>query len=236
MHDAAQRKAVRDGRGVEVADTPVDPACVEQLVTPERLAPYRAACNGDLAAAVALYGWNARVSAALWETIGYVEIIVRNAMHRHLTDWSTRVHQEPAWYLDPGGNLTWRAAQDVADARRRATKFGTPETPGRVVAELGFGFWRYLTAVTYDRTLWRWCIYRAFPKKRRSVVQDSLASLHEARNRCAHYEPMHNRPIGKLYETALAVAGWINVDARRWVASQSRVVEHLANRPRGART
>lgn len=215
-----------------MADTLVEPARVEQFVTPERLAPYRAACGGDLAAAVALYEWNARVSAALWETIGYVEIIVRNAMHGHLTAWSTRVHQEPAWYLDPGGYLTWRAAKDVADARRRATKFGKPETPGRVVAELGFGFWRYLTATTYDRTLWRWCIYRAFPKRRRSVVHDALATLHEARNRIGHHEPMHNRPIDQLHETALTVSGWVNSDARRWVAAQSSVAEHLTNRPR----
>jgi hypothetical protein len=195
------------------------------------MAPYNQVCRGNGAAAVALYHWNARISASLWEVIGHVEVVVRNAMHTRLTTWSTSVHNEPWWYLDPGQVFNHRGAEDIADARRRATKNGQTETPGRVVAELNFGFWRYLTARTYHRTLWTSCLCSSFPGQSRATVQAALEDLHLIRNRCAHHEPIHNRNIPHIHATALEVAGWVSPDARRWVAGRSTVVRNLAGRP-----
>ncbi|GAA4678481.1 hypothetical protein [Phytohabitans rumicis] len=126
--------------------TPAELTTLEQRLSAERLAPYRIAVGGDVHQAVKLYEWNADASAAFWATLGHVEILLRNAMHDQLTLWSISDHNEPLWYLDPGQLLTVEARQDIANARRRATRTGQSETPGRVVAELTLGFWRFLLA------------------------------------------------------------------------------------------
>lgn len=204
---------------------------LERRISSERLAPYRAACGGDLAASLVLYAWNSRAGGAFWETIGHVEVLVRNAMHDQLTGWSTKQHAQARWYLDPGQLLTSRARDDITDARTRATRRGRAETPGRVVAELTLGFWRYLLAAQYDRTLWRTALYQAFPGISRRRVLDIMISLHELRNRVAHHEPVHDRPLADLYTTALDLAGWVCPDTRSWIAANSRVPAVLSTRP-----
>ena len=206
---------------------------LEHHISPARLAPYRSATPND-DSAVQLYEWNARMSAALWETIGHVEILVRNAMHQRLTAWSIATFGQPRWYLDPGQVLTPEHLNDVRRARQRATRTRTgvrPETTGRVVAELSFGFWRFLVAKHYTRTLWQPCLHRAFPGKSHRQVHDALRELHLLRNRCAHHEPIHQLPIQQLHTAALEVAGWISVSGRRWVATRSRCARYLAQRP-----
>lgn len=114
---------------------------LEERLSPERLGPYRQACGGDWDRALALYEWNVDVSTAFWSTLSQVEVILRNALHKELTEWSAREHAEPNWYLDPSGLLTEQAHDDIT-ARLRATRNGRTELPGGVVAELSFGFWR----------------------------------------------------------------------------------------------
>lgn len=213
---------------------PAELGVLERRLSAERLGPYRVACGGDLAAALALYEWNAEVSGALGTTLGHLEVLLRNAMHDALTTWSTARHGEPRWYLDPGGLLTADAARDVDTARRRATRDGRPETSGRVVAELTFGFWRYLVASRYERTLWLDCLRQAFPELRgrgmRRDVSNAVRDLHLARNRMAHHEPMFNRSINDLRTEALRVAGWICPVSRLWIDAQCRVPQLLASR------
>ncbi|PZS07012.1 MAG: hypothetical protein DLM55_11720 [Acidimicrobiales bacterium] len=106
-------------------------------------------------------------------------------MHEQLTTWSIRNYGEARWYLNPGKILTLRHCMDIAVARQRATtgKSAKPETPGRVVAELSFGFWRYLVATQYDRTLWHGGLYTGPSPAigKRSQVHSPLVRLHELR-------------------------------------------------------
>lgn len=106
-------------------------ATLERRFSAERLAPYRAVCDGDLAAAMALYQWNAEVSAALGTTLGHLEVLLRNALHHELTAWSTRQHGEARWYLDSGQVFFTEAHQDISKARSRATFQGRQETQAR---------------------------------------------------------------------------------------------------------
>lgn len=204
---------------------------LEHGLSPERLSPYRRACDGDPAAALALYRWNAEVSAALGTTLGHVEIRLRNAMHHELTAWSIRQYQEPRWYLSPGGSFFQQELDDIAKARRRATRDGRAETPGRVVAELNLGFWKFLLARRYDRGLWHPCLHRAFHRQPRAAVFAAVDQMHSARNRMAHHEPMFNRPVAALRDTALLVAGWICPVTREWIEEDCRVPEVVARRP-----
>ncbi|MFC7548297.1 hypothetical protein [Plantactinospora sp. GCM10030261] len=204
---------------------------LQQRFSAERLGTYQASVGGDLDATVALYEWNATMSGAFWITLGHVEVLIRNAMHRQLTDWSTRLYQEPRWYLDPGRVLDERRHQQVAKAREQATRDGRQETPGRVVAELTFGFWPFLLTRAYDRSLWPY-LRGAWPSKRlRRDVHGPMADLHELRNRIGHHEPIYNRPLKELHTKALNLAGWTCSDTGAWIASRCQVLAVLDTRP-----
>ncbi|WP_236793892.1 hypothetical protein [Amycolatopsis sp. GM8] len=204
---------------------------LESWFSRDRLAPYRAATtsHGD---AAALYEWNAEVSAAFWRTLGHVEVLVRNALHRELTAWSQRQYGTDRWYAAIEPMVSQQTRKDIREAIRRGTRNGRPETPGRVVAELNLGFWRFLLARRYDGTLWRYCMYRAFPGKRRADVERAVSTLHVLRNRIGHHEPVHNRPLDELLTLALDVAGWIDADARDWIAAGDLTPSLLARRSR----
>lgn len=215
--------------------TPAELAVLENRLSAERLAPYRAAVGGDLQTALQLYEWNREIAAAFGATLGDLEVLLRNAMHDQLTAWSSAQHGEPRWYLDQGRLFTADALDDIAKARRRATRTGRPETPGRVVAELTLGFWRYLLASRYERTLWLPCLRTAFPGLRgrgmRRDVNDAVRDLHLLRNRIAHHEPIHDRPLPALHATAMSVARWVCPVSHRWIENRCQVASLLTTRP-----
>jgi hypothetical protein len=224
------------GPAVVTATTVADLALLERRISADRLAPYKLAAGGELQAALDLYQWNAETSAAFWVVLGHLEILIRNAMHEQLTALSVGRRAGPAWYMALADDLSSEACATIADARRHATAHGRAETAGRVVAELPFGFWRYLLASRYERTLWRTGLYRVFPGQgRRQPVHARLADLHQLRNRIAHHEPVYNRPLAQLHEDAMLVTEWVCPGTRTWVAARSAVPRFLASRPRQTR-
>lgn len=204
---------------------------VERWFSVERLAPYVHACAGLPSRAVDLYSWNAEVAAALWRTLGHVEVLLRNAVNGQLVGWSTRTYDESRWYLAFSHLFDWRTQGDIDEARRRATRTGRSETVGRVVAELNFGFWRYLVASRYDRSLWRTTLFRAFPGRDRREVERHLAALHSVRNRIAHHEPIHHLDLTDLRARALTLASWVDAGAATWIADGDTVGRLLRARP-----
>ncbi|MTD56870.1 hypothetical protein [Amycolatopsis pithecellobii] len=202
---------------------------LESWFSHDRLAPYRAATNSRRDA-MTLYEWNAEVSAAFWRTLGHVEVLLRNALHRELTAWSRERYGTDRWYAAIEPTVSQQTRKDIREAIRRGTRNGRAETPGRVVAELNLGFWRFLLARRYDGTLWRFCMYRAFPGKRRADVERAVSTLHVLRNRIGHHEPIHNRPLDELLGLSLEVAGWIDTDARDWIAAGDLTPGLLAQR------
>jgi hypothetical protein len=54
------------------------------------------------------------------------------------------LYGRPDWYGDRGRVFTAQTAADLRAARRRAAACGRTESAGRIVAELPFGFWRFL--------------------------------------------------------------------------------------------
>lgn len=213
------------------ADEP-DAAPIAAALSPERLAPYLRATGGDLNAAVRLYEWNLAVSGALYEALGILEVVLRNALSTQLTAHHGTLAGQ--WYNDPLGVLSGLAHEDIAAARRRVRKLRRPETPGRVVAELSFGFWKFLLAKRYEATLWTGYLRHAFPNlqpQSRTVVYRALDELHTVRNRIAHHEPIHSRDLTADTLTIYRLLDWIDADVRAWAVSLSRLQPIIAARP-----
>ena len=211
-----------------------DDALVEVL-TRERLASYERSA-GQTAGALRLYEWNMRAAAAVTELTGAVEVVARNAMDAELRVWSASRHRGATWFdvapLDGPGR------RDLAKARDRAMRGGRrPEVHGRVLAELSFGFWRYLVESRYLTSLWTPALHRAFPcgpadvLTRQRQVRARMQQLHFVRNRAAHHEPIHARDLERDHDYAIELLGWISPVAAEWTADTTSLRAVLATRP-----
>ncbi|MFJ4295435.1 hypothetical protein [Curtobacterium sp. NPDC089689] len=198
-------------------------AALEQLITADRLRSYRLATRSR-AGALSLYEyeWNMRASASVMELTGVVEVFVRNALDSELHRLARR-RQWSSWLDDLP--LDTRGRADLAKARMRASRNGRrPEVHGRVVAELSFGFWRYLVESRYLTTLWTPALHRSFPLgdgdllARQRRVRERLQQLHFVRNRAAHHEPIHARDLERDHDYAIELLGWISPVAAEWTA------------------
>lgn len=78
---------------------------------------------------------------------------------------------------------------------------GPAAPPGKVIAELMFGFWRYLSTTAHHHPLWIPYLHNAFtPGTHRKAVDGPVDHLHRLRNRIAHHEPLlrRNTAVGVL--------------------------------------
>ncbi|MFI6329756.1 hypothetical protein ACIBBG_15835 [Micromonospora chersina] len=156
-----------------------------------RFAPYLEECGGDIAAAWGLYVWNIRVSGAFYPLLHFVEVTLRNALHREL---GTRFGQVDWWAVAP---LNEHGQHLVKQAREKLFGHRSPYNADDLVAKLTFGFWVSLVSQTYDRTLWVPALHRAFPhyRGRRDALYAELRAVLWLRNRVMHHEPIHRRDL-----------------------------------------
>ncbi|MGL3198409.1 MULTISPECIES: hypothetical protein [Curtobacterium] len=206
------------------------------MITAERLRSYIER-TGSATAAVRLYEWNMRAAASVMELTGVVEVIARNALDRELRAWADRRTGAPWFDVAP---LDARGRADLANARARASRDGRRgEVHGRVIAELTFGFWRYLVESRYLTALWTPALHRAFPHgpadslTRQREVRRRLQQLHFVRNRAAHHEPIHARDLQRDHDYALELLGWVSPVAAEWAADTTSLRAVLTTRPSG---
>lgn len=108
---------------------------------------------------------------------------------------------------------------------------GPTAPPGKVVAQLTFGFWRYLTSAAHEVTLWRPALHHAFPSgTNRMDVDMRIGRAHKLRNRIAHHEPLLALDIQAIHDDLLHVAGLISPDLRDYIEQHSAVPEILDGR------
>lgn len=208
---------------------------IAALITRDRLSSYLTAASGDLGRALALYDWNTRASAAVLATSAMVEVIVRNTLDASLQRWADQRRAGRDW-LD-AAPLAAQGEADVIKARERATRRGrASEVHGKVVAELSFGFWRYLLASRYLTALWIPGAHAAFPngpadlRVRREQVERRLHNLMIVRNRAAHHEPIHRRDLARDFRDGVTVAGWVHPQGAVWLRARSDLLRIAAER------
>ena len=198
---------------------------VIDLLSPARVRVHEYPGSQD---ALRAYESRTRDEAKAWELVGHCEVILRNAMCRELA-----ARFGPDWHKAPDllERLTPASLDELAKAGERCKKNagfrhgaarGRVE-PGHLVAELNFGFWRFLLSRTYDRSLWVPALNRAFPNRKdrlqggdRDALYKEVEAIHRQRNRLAHHEPLQGSRAD-LEVTILRVVGSIGPDAEDWV-------------------
>lgn len=214
--------------------SPVDVVLARCLSAP-RLAGYLLECQGDRTAALALYQWNTEASAAFWESLAHLEVAFRNTLADRLAHRHGSRRRAGSWLDDPSGELDAEARKEIQRARTRVSKKGKPASDGQTVAELSFGFWRYLLARRYTTTLWPDLAsgFPHAPNRALQTLEDPVSRLHVFRNRIAHHERIWTEPLSDRYSNLRDVLGYIDPMMAQWVVQRSRIPAVLAACPIG---
>ena len=130
----------------------------EKIMSIHRMNRYLTACGGHSKQAMTLYRLNLRLSQELFTIISCYEVALRNAIDRHYSaihgsDWLRSAAQTGGMFDNNRCRLSASTIQDVVHA------LGTHYSHSRVVAGLGFGFWRYLFAPNQYRLVVLYCVY-----------------------------------------------------------------------------
>ncbi len=189
---------------------------LERNLSSERLHPYLILAKSDRARAIRLYERNTALSQSLYGVLQGLEVTVRNAFHSTLG----KSLNDPTWYD------SWQLAAPQRDHLNRAkgslSREGKSLAPGRIVAELSFGFWTSLTGPKYSN-LWNAHLVKAFPNRtlQRVAAHQRLDEIRKLRNRVAHHEPILSRPLQKDFNRILDTVAWICPITARWIRSNS---------------
>jgi len=121
-------------------------SAVKKALSSARMSTYEVAVAHNDIATLALYAWNAQVSAALLAPLHICEVVVRNAVSDTLEaiygarwPWSNGFEQSL-----PDPRLGYSQRKDLQQARSRA------QTTGKVIPELKFVFWQKMFTGRYD--------------------------------------------------------------------------------------
>lgn len=217
---------------------------VQDWLSEPRLDRYLNECHGDAELAFRLYAWNGRLASAFLRDLSDLEVLVRNSFDRSVQDqWSGDAH----WLIDArspvlvvkwnddgtDGNHVLR--DGVMRAVAKAGGLGAAP-PGKIVAELMFGFWTALVTKPREHDLWTPYISRAFvsPRPKRKDVSSKMFSLNGLRNRVAHHEPLINYDLPKMHERILELSGWISPEVREHIEKETQVPTVIEERPEAA--
>lgn len=214
---------------------------VEQWLSGPRFNTYLAAGGGDRQRALDLYEWNVAVAAAIQHDLAHLEVAIRNTYDAALV---ARQAGPLHWTEDPLAYfpVTIRRANNgqrydenerprdqLAAARRSA---GRTAPTGKIVAELMFGFWRYLTITGRANTLWMPYLRHGFVSgTSRPAIDDPMGRLHRLRNRVAHHEPLLTQKLAAPRGDVLTLLGHISPDLRTYVDARSSWARIEAQRP-----
>ena len=200
---------------------------LRDAMSSERFETYLSLARQDRRRALQSYTRNAALGAAFHGPLQALEVTVRNAVHRSLTG-----SRGVGWYED---QVLLRPSEQrsVQEARQSLRRKRKPREPGRVVAELNFGFWVALFSRKYDSGLWCAYLHNEFnPEPNRAELHLQLDRLRTLRNRIAHHEPILQRDLATDHEKLLWVLRMLSPETARWVAHHSRVPEILAQSSR----
>jgi hypothetical protein len=169
----------------------------ENIISAPRMSRYLNACSGNTRKSMTLYRLNLKLSQEFFTIISCFEISLRNKIDEHLTstlgnDWLRNGAQRNGIFDNRNNRQTKKSINDAINS------LGESYTHNKLVAELGFGFWRFLFAQKQYTATGR-DLLRIFPAKpistptnqyNQNYVFNQLAEINKFRNRIAHHEPI----------------------------------------------
>lgn len=200
----------------------------EHIMSANRMNRYLLACGNNSKKAMTLYRKNLHLSQELFTVISCFEVALRNSINRQYTD-----QYGSDWLRDcihVGGIFDTshcRRAKEVAN--KSFTKLSNNYTHTKLLAEMDFGFWRYLFAQPQFHAGGQ-TLLRIFPSKPTSspVIQynhtfvfNQLEQINTLRNQIAHHEPVcfssgksviNTTYARQQYNLLLQLFQWMNID------------------------
>lgn len=224
------------------------PQWIIDWLTVGRYTKYVRAAGGDHARALAIYEWNADVAAALLHDLSHLEVGIRNAYDRALLQHSTTGGGDwleppiytallpPHWGTDRSGNPQDKNATprgQIKNARKAAGYAAGGVVPrGKVIAELTFGFWSYLTDSLHEKTLWVPVLHEAYSSGAdRAKLHTAMTELRDIRNRVAHHESVFDQKPENVRRSIIYVARNLSPDLQNHLANTSRLPALLRSKP-----
>lgn len=179
----------------------------------ERLEPYgRDGASDSLI--MARYLWNIATCESLYSSIHLAEVSLRNSIHKQLTEFT----QRPDWYESLNLISGWQL-EEITYAKINITRKRKVVTPGRMVAELRFGFWTgFFNKVHAKSGLGHKLAAAVFPYAPRverdmRKIDYRWTRIRELRNRVFHHERIiHWNDLDLQFETLLESINWISPD------------------------
>jgi hypothetical protein len=203
-------------------------SAIKDSLSRARIGTYEAAVHikgDDDPRAVALYTWNAQISAALLIPLHFCEVVVRNAAADALEAvYGPRWPWNRVFVL----SLPNPPRRNIYNARANLIRVASQQpSTGKVIPELNFVFWQEMFTHRHDVRLWDPHLKRVFPEHdpkkaiveiRRSIYTD-LEAIRRLRNRIAHHEPIFTRNLRQDIERihtlvqirSSMVASWMTI-------------------------
>jgi hypothetical protein len=212
-----------------------------RLFADARLRPYLNACTQDKDRALRLYEWNTLVSSALWESLAYLEVCVRNTIDERMQHRQRRLGRHTHWLSDADGELGRNRAnvsaskqpyRAIHDATRRIQKQGKEVTPNRIISELSFGFWHQMMS-KQQRFLWPDLAsgFSHMPSRAPDELVTKFEDLRDLRNKIGHHHKIFHLNVKEKFELIASVAGFIEPELADMIRSRSRLEPLLGSRP-----
>lgn len=167
----------------------------EQLfaaLSQERLSAYQSRVDGDGHLNLfSHYAWNVALSESLYPILQTLEITLRNAIYEAAKEYFKR----DDWFDDTAVIHYQYNQTAIRKAKQALERQNKPLEPGRIIAELTFGFWTSLLDRRYEQILWHKIIKTTFPymprtNRTRQHLSQRFNKIRFLRNRVFHHEPI----------------------------------------------
>jgi hypothetical protein len=218
----------------------------EKLLSPHRIAKYLSACSGDQDKTLILYRANLRLSYEIFSVASMFEVVLRNKIDEHYKAKFLTQTGSDQWLdlqTEPGGcfynnKQVGKTFKSIFEAKIKL-KSGRKYTHDKLVAELTFGFWRYLFA-SKEFMVAGSTLHQIFVNRPRNTnhtdIFNKLASINTIRNRIAHHEPICFNTMGRIYtiyaldhyNIIIELFGWFGVNSSELLHGIDKVQQEIA--------
>jgi len=200
----------------------------EHIMSATRMNRYLTATGNNSRKAMTLYRKNLKLSQELFTVVSCFEIALRNAIDRqYISRYGNNWLRDSALSGGIFDTQKCRYAKEIIS--KAVAKLSNRYAHTKLLAEMDFGFWRYLFAQPQFHAGGK-TLLLIFPSKptstptmqyNHSFVFNQLEKINGLRNRIAHHEPIcfeDNQPVisttyaRQHYNLILQLFQWMNID------------------------